>query len=223
MTPGGFTAAFIATVARRLKGLSIAATSCITLTTTVTNKSIPIEFYEQTAREERWELSEHLTVEELRAHDITVAMSVIQYGKPEFYNHELGEFANAASWQELCEQQQIRIFGNAWRIPSDLSDEVKVLAREFRLFVSDQNDGEHMTHDIGTVFRSPAHQSRFENTAVPENAVLAIIFDGGPVASILNLSYENYKGYDAADEFFKQRSYWWEHYAHWWCWIYNEV
>jgi hypothetical protein len=187
------------------------------------SKSIPTEYYEQTAREERWELSEHLTVEELRAHDITVAMSVVQYGQPEFYNHELGEFANATSWKELCEQQQIRIFGESWRIPPDLTDEAKVLAREFRLFVSDQNDGEHMTRNDCTVFRSPERQSRFENVEVPENAVMAIIFDGGPVARIMNLSYENYKAYDAADELFKKRNFWWEHQAHWWVWVYDEM
>jgi hypothetical protein len=185
------------------------------------SKSIPTEYYEETAREEGWIPSGEVRVEDLDDLDRAVVESIVFHREPEFFNMERGEPASASSWKELCEQQQIRIFGEVWRIPSDLTDEAKVLAREFRLFVSDQNDGEHMTRNDCTVFRSPERQSRFENVEVPENAVMAIIFDGGPVARIMNLSYENYKAYDAAAEFFHKRDHWFEHYAHWWMWVYK--
>jgi hypothetical protein len=189
---------------------------------TVMSKSIPIEFYEETAREEGWLPVGEVRVEALDDIDHDVAYSIVFHREPSFFNVEQGEPANASSWQELCEQQQIRVFGKSWRIPSDLSDEVKVLAREFRLFVSDQNDSKHMTHEECTVFRAPVSQGKFEDLSVPDSAVMAIIFDGGPVASIMNLSYGNYKAYDAADEFFKSRGYWFEHHTHWWMWVYKD-
>jgi hypothetical protein len=185
------------------------------------SKSIPTEYYEETAREEGWLPSGEVRVEDLDALERDVVESIVFHREPEFFNVEQGEPASASSWKELCEQQQIRVFGESWRIPSDLTDEAKVLAREFRLFVSDQNDGKHMTYNIGTVFRAPAYQGKFENIEVPDVAILAIIFDGGPVAEILNMSYGNYEAYDAADEFFKKRDYWWEHHAHWWIWVYK--
>jgi hypothetical protein len=188
---------------------------------TVMSKSIPIEFYEETAREEGWLPVGEVTIEDLGDLDHDVAYSIVFHREPEFFNTELGEPASADSWQSLCEQQQIRIFGESWRIPSYLTDEAKVLAREFRLFVSDYNDGKHMTHDIGTVFRDPMYQGTFENIEVPDDAVMAIIFDGGPVAQILNLSYEDYKAHDAANEFFKKRGYWFEYHTHWWVWVYK--
>lgn len=187
------------------------------------SKSIPIEFYEETAREEGWIPAGEIRIEDTDHLDRAIVESIVFHRQPEFFDMTCGEPVNASSWKELCEQQQIRVFGSSWRIPPALTDEAKVLARKFRLFVSDLNDGKNMTHEIGSVFRAPVYQGKFENINVPDNAVLAIIFDGGPVAEILNPSYGNYKAYDAADEFFKKNNHWFEHYTHWWCWIYNDV
>lgn len=221
-TLGVSTAAFTARTANVHSVQSIVRMSLKTPITNVMSKSIPIECYEATAREEGWLPSGEIRAADMITLDRAVVESIVFHQEPAFFNVEQGEPASASSWQELCEQQQIRIFGSSWRIPTDLPEEVKALAREFRLFVSDHCDGAHMTYDIGSVFRDPTSQGKFENVRAPSSAVMAVIFDGGPVASMLNLAYGNYKLYDAASEFFKARGYWFEHYAHWWAWIHKD-
>lgn len=185
------------------------------------NQKPPEDLCQWSAREASWCLTEELTVEELRAHDITIATSIIQHGQPEFYHRESGEFANAKTWLGLVEQQKIRVFAHCWRIPPALAPEDKVFARELREFIADYLSLGHMLCDDCVVFRDPVHQGQFENIDVPDIAVMAVIYDGGPVAPFLNLSYEDYKANDVIDAFIKSKGYWCEAQTHWWSWIYK--
>jgi hypothetical protein len=184
------------------------------------NKSIPIELYELTAREEEWIPTDECLISEMRNHDLDVVDSIIQYGTPEFYNRELREFVNAPDWKTLVEQQRILVYDELFRIPEGLTPEAKNLAREFRAFVAHRNgDVEFADYGGGKTFRTPAFQEKFENTEAPSTAVMAIVFDGGPVAPLMNVSYEDYKSFDATCKFFEQRGYWFENYLHWWAWV----
>jgi hypothetical protein len=177
---------------------------------------------ELTAREEGWLPVGECRIEDLDDQEHDVVYSVVFHREPEFYNLEQCEFASASTWKELAEQQQLRIFSDAYRIPAAMPDEVKRLARAFRAFVADHHGYDHMTDGGCSAFRTPEHQGRHENIEVPDIAVFALIYDGGPIAQIMNLSYEDYKGYDKAMEFLDVRGYWCEHYTHWWSWIYRK-
>lgn len=184
------------------------------------SKLIPTELYELTAREEKWIPVDELTVGFMRDVDADIADSIIKYAEPEFYNEELDEFANAESWQALVEQQNIHVYEHTFRIPAGLPPEIQHLAREFRAFITYyRGDSEFVDYGSCCAFRTTAHQEDFERIEAPAGAVMAIIFDGGPVARFMNLSYEDYKAFDAITQFFKLRGYWFENGTHWWAWV----
>lgn len=191
--------------------------------TIATENAITTELCEKTAREEGWLPVGECCIEDFDDEDQDTVYSVVHHREPPFFNKETGEFANADSWEALVAQQNIRVFCDSYRIPEGLTPEAKVLAREFRAFVANYHDYDHMLHKNCTVFRSPDEQSRHEDVSIPENAVMAVIFDGGPFAQILNPSYEDYRAYDAAGVFFKVKGYWFEHQTHWWMWVYKDA
>lgn len=179
---------------------------------------------EATAREEGWLKSSECTVSDLRDIGLGIAESIIQHGSPEFYNRESGETANADNWEGLVQQQHIIVYDSTFRIPEGLEDDVVRMLRELRHFVADQSgyiDGDHPYVDARScgAFREPQYQGRFENVEVPETAVAAAVFDGGPLARFMNISYGDYKAYDQIDQFLKDRGFWFENYSHWWAWI----
>ena len=181
-----------------------------------------IEDCELTAREEGWIPVEEITVEELRNHDITVATSIIQFGTPEFYNRESEEFGNANTWFELVKQQKMFAYDRTFRIPDALTLEAKNLAREFRAFITNYTGDcakGYVPYAACGAFRDPAYQKDFEQCRVPPDAVMAIVFDGGPIAPFMNLSYEDYKAFDEVCTFFDARGYWFENVTHWWVWV----
>ena len=189
------------------------------------SKSTPTEEQcRRTCIEEGWKPVSEVTVGELAANNASdeVIMSIVGHGKPEFFNTELGEFANASSWLELAKQQQIRVFGDSFAIPPGVPPKVASLIRSMRSFVADYDGRKHMLYNEGTLFRGVAAQEKHEATEAPDIAVLAVIYDGGSLAPFFNLSYEDYKAYDAMDAFLKGHGFWREAVTHWWSWIYRE-
>ena len=186
-----------------------------------TKPTIPSEWYEVSAREAGWIPSGECRIEDLDDLDRDVVESMVFHREPEFYNLELGEPANAKSWRDLIRQQKLQVFSDSYRIPSACDEATKVLLREFREFVIEKSGKDWCKHNDCQAFRDPVYQGKFENIEVPDIAVAAVIYDGGPIAPILNLSYGNYKLHDAAVEFFDKRGYWVEAYTHWWSWIYK--
>lgn len=185
-------------------------------------KEIPIDLCRATAREEGWIKTSECRIADLNSLPINVVESMLRHKTPEFFNVEQGEAASAADWRELCAQQRITVHDETFRIPDDLSEEGKRLARKLRQWIvyRDYADMQRFADYGGCVaFRSPHRQAQFENDQAPETAVMAVIFDGGPLAPLMNLSYQDYKGFDAITQWFDSQGYWFENVTHWWAWV----
>lgn len=185
-------------------------------------REIPLDLCKATALEEGWVETSECCIADLRALPISVVESIMLHQDPKFYNVEQGELVSAEDWRELCLQQRITVYDETFRIPDDLSDEGKILARKLRQWVVNR-DYEDMQvfadYSACGAFRSPSYQESFERDKAPETAVMAVIFDGGPLARLMNLDYEYYKGFDAITQWFYDQGYWFENVTHWWAWV----
>lgn len=153
---------------------------------------------------------------------MNVVESMLRYQDPKFFNVDQGEAASASDWRELCVQQCITVYDETFRIPDDLSEEGKTLARKLRQWVVSRDDEDMQRFaDYGAcgAFRAPHYQEQFERDQAPETAVMAVVFDGGPLAPLMNLSYQDYKGFDAITQWFHSQGYWFENVTHWWAWV----
>lgn len=185
-------------------------------------KEIPVNLCELTAREEGWIKTSECSVDDLRDIPMDVVESILRHNEPKFFNVEQGEAASATDWRQLCAQQRITVYDETFRIPGDLSAEGKILARKLRQWVVDQEDEDiqrFADYAACGAFRSPHYQEQFERDQAPDTAVMAIVFDGGPLAPMMNLSYQSYKKFDDITQWFYSQGYWFENVTHWWAWV----
>ncbi len=146
-----------------------------------------------------------------------VVDSALKHGLPPFFNVETGELSSEPDWFSLLKANGIPVYNSDFRIPTTLGPEGNRIAREFRAMVAKAY--KHPSGGGCPAFRDPYYQAGFERQEKPRDAVLAIIYDGGDVASFLNPSYECYELYNMAGEFFRNRGYICEPYSHWWAWV----
>jgi hypothetical protein len=185
-------------------------------------KKIPLDLCRDTAREEGWVETSECRIADLNALPMSVIESMLRHQDPKFFNVEQGEAASAADWRELCAQQCITVYDETFRIPDDLSAEGKLLARKLRQWVVDHEDEDiqrFADYAACGAFRAPHYQEQFEKDKAPDTAVMAVVFDGGPLAPFMNLSYQSYKKFDDITQWFYSQGYWFENVTHWWAWV----
>lgn len=170
---------------------------------------------ERTCREEGWILSSELLLAPYPA----MVLAFMQYNGNAweefendmededsaltFFNAESCEFASFSTWEALSEQLGITPLEEELALPEDIPQSVKEALREVR-------DLAGATWERGAstggckAFYSP-QEFRAKGHEVHEKVLCVVIHDGGDLAPLFNLDYEDYKAYDKMDQIFRAR------------------
>jgi hypothetical protein len=170
---------------------------------------------ERTCREEGWILCDEL----LKTPYPLMVLAFIQYNGPAwedfesdmededsamtFFDTSRCEFESEQTWAELAEKRGIIPLEEELAIPDDIPQNVKNALLELRGFAGSLWDRPAVTGGC-KAFYSP-QEWRDNGWQVNEKVLCVVCHDGGDLAPLFNLDYQDYKAFDKMDQIFRRR------------------
>jgi hypothetical protein len=170
---------------------------------------------ERTCREEGWILSSEL----LSAAYPVIVLAFMQYNEPAweefendvedensdmtFFNTRFYEFESVTTWERLAENRGIVPSEAELVLPEDIPQIVKDALLEVRYFVGSLWERPASTGGC-KAFYSP-QEWRDRGWEVSEKVLCVVCHDGGDLAPLFNLDYQDYKSYDQLDMMLRRR------------------
>ena len=170
---------------------------------------------ERTCREEGWILSSEL----LQTPYPLLVYAFMQYNGPAwdefendmedenslmtFFSAACYEFESASDWAALAKQRGIAPLEEELEIPEDIPQNAKNALMEVRDFAGSLWDRPAATGGC-KAFYSP-QEWRDKGWIVNDKVLCVVCHDGGDLAPLFNLDYQDYKAYDKMDRIFRAR------------------
>ncbi len=120
-----------------------------------------------------------------------------------FFNTDCCEFESVTTWGELAEQRGIKPLEEELALPVDIPQNVKTALLEVRDFAGSLWDRPAATGGC-KAFYSP-QEWRDKGWQVNEHVLCVVRHDGGDLAPLFNMDYQDYKAYDKMNQIFQRR------------------
>ena len=120
-----------------------------------------------------------------------------------FFNTGCCEFEHFADWDSLAINRDIKPLEEELSIPEDILQNVKNALLEIRDFAGSMWDRPPSTGGC-KAFYSP-QEWRDKGWEVGEKVLCVVCHDGGDLAPLFNLDYQDYKAFEKMDQIFRRR------------------
>lgn len=120
-----------------------------------------------------------------------------------FFNIDSCEFESVSNWESLAEQRGVTPLEVELSLPEDIPQNVKDAISDLRLLAGSMCGRPPSTGGC-KAFYSP-QEWRDKGWVVDENVLCVVCHDGGDLAPLFNLDYQDYKAFDQMDQIFRRR------------------